>query len=380
MKATMIRAAMLIWGLTILLWGGAAAADERPGGDAQTQRSHIDLVIALDTSNSMDGLINSARQKLWDIVNELATAKPTPILRVGLISFGNDGYQEAGWTRVDLNLTDDLDSVYDKLMGLSTNGGSEYVGRAIHVAHKQMRWRPDRKTLKLIFVAGNESADQDREFPSMQAAGAIIQDDVIVNTIYCGQPNDSISEGWRQVALRADGQFSAIAPDGGAVVINTPYDDELARLSQELNKTYLAYGAKGKVARERQARQDESAKKLSGSAGASRAAAKSSALYRNDDWDLVDAQAEGVALNQIAKDDLPQELQGLSPAEQQAVVDKKAKERKQIQDKIQELNQKRNAYIQQENNKNRDAKKGGAFDEALRDSLRKQAKRKNINF
>jgi len=41
----------------------------------------VDLVIALDTSSSMDGLIDAARQKLWDVVNLLSHAKPTPVLR-----------------------------------------------------------------------------------------------------------------------------------------------------------------------------------------------------------------------------------------------------------------------------------------------------------
>jgi hypothetical protein len=39
----------------------------------------VDLCICLDTSNSMDGLIDSAKAKLWAIVNELATARPRPI-------------------------------------------------------------------------------------------------------------------------------------------------------------------------------------------------------------------------------------------------------------------------------------------------------------
>src|SRR5262245_55902717 len=61
----------------------------------------VDVVIALDTSNSMDNLIDAARRKLWDIVNELAKAKPTPKLRVALISYGNTDYSaEKGWVAI----------------------------------------------------------------------------------------------------------------------------------------------------------------------------------------------------------------------------------------------------------------------------------------
>src|SRR6266542_6074105 len=78
----------------------------------------IDVVICLDTSNSMDGLIGSAKKKLWDIVNDLAKAKPTPQLRVALYSYGNDTYDsKTGWVRKDVDLTNDLDKVSEKLFG-----------------------------------------------------------------------------------------------------------------------------------------------------------------------------------------------------------------------------------------------------------------------
>ena len=52
----------------------------------------VDLVIALDVSGSMDGLIDSARQRLWDVVNELGRAQPQPQLRVALVTYGASSY------------------------------------------------------------------------------------------------------------------------------------------------------------------------------------------------------------------------------------------------------------------------------------------------
>ena len=69
----------------------AAALIVKPAFAADTARP-VDVVICLDVSNSMDGLIASAKIKLWDIVNDLAKVKPTPDLRVALYSYGNDGY------------------------------------------------------------------------------------------------------------------------------------------------------------------------------------------------------------------------------------------------------------------------------------------------
>src|SRR5436309_10930716 len=87
----------------------------------------VDVVLCLDTSNSMDGLIDSAKRKLWTIVNDLAKIDPAPTLRVALYSYGNDFYDpKTGWVRKDLDLTTDLDEVYKQLFALTTKGGTEY--------------------------------------------------------------------------------------------------------------------------------------------------------------------------------------------------------------------------------------------------------------
>src|SRR5215208_1243623 len=100
------------------------AADEQKPKPAESKP--IDLVLCLDVSNSMDGLIDSAKLRLWDVVNEMGKMKPTPRLRVALYSYGCDAYPSGtGWVRKDLDLTDDLDEVYKVLNALRTNGGTE---------------------------------------------------------------------------------------------------------------------------------------------------------------------------------------------------------------------------------------------------------------
>ena len=113
---------------------GADVAEVAPKAPAKEARQrHVDLVICLDTSGSMSGLIESAKKKLWAVVNELATAQPKPLLRVGLYHYGNDGLnKEDGWVKQLCPLTDDLDDVYGKLFALRTNGTDSpypYAGR-----------------------------------------------------------------------------------------------------------------------------------------------------------------------------------------------------------------------------------------------------------
>src|SRR5262245_23425828 len=224
--------------LALLAFSPAAQA-----ADKDKKPADIDVVICLDVSNSMDGLIASAKAKLWDIVNDLGKVKPSPNLRVGLYSYGHNNYpREKGWVRKDLDLTTDLDSVYQKLNALTTYGGEEYVARVCRDAIAEQKWSGDKKALKMIFVCGNEPANQDRQVHLKDVAQMALKKDIVINTIYCGPANHPETKLWKDFAVMAEGRFASIDQQGGTVAIAAPQDKKLAELSGQLNTTYVAYG------------------------------------------------------------------------------------------------------------------------------------------
>ena len=287
----------------------------------------VDLAICLDTSGSMEGLINAARQNIWAIVNDLALAEPTPKLRIALLTFGNDGHSpQDGWVAVQTPLTDDLDLVSQKLFALTTNGGEEYVGRVLQKSLQALDWTPSNDALKLIVVAGNEAANQDPDVDFRAVCRDAISRDIMVNSIYCGNPGDQLAPVWREVAMLADGKFAAIDKDNGTVVIETPFDEQLAALSASLNETYLPFGAQGGRGAWNQLQQDENAGKLNKAAAAQRAATKSSSNYHCG-WDLVDAcKAGDVDLAAVKPEELPEVMRDMAPEERVAHVEKMGEE------------------------------------------------------
>jgi hypothetical protein len=368
-----------------LLFSSSAALAGSPN-IPQPQRApakKVDLVIALDTSSSMDGLIDGARAKLWDVVNLLARAQPQPTVRVGLISYGNDGYDaRGGWVRKDAELTTNLDAVYAKLFALRTNGGSEYVARAVHEAARDMAWDQDQNSLKIIFVAGNEGAEQDPKISLEQALGEARDKNIFVNTIYCGSSSASESAGWQRVAQLGKGEYAAIDHNRNVAVV-TPMDAELSRLSNELNKTYVGYGGGASAGVALQATMDKSSSSVGAPAAASRAQAKASALYRNDDWDLVDARAHGKKkVAEMPAAELPEPMRAMDEKERTAYLDGKAKDRVALQKKIVELSQKRDAYIAEERKKEH-ARGGvgrGSLDDAMTKSIKSQGEARGLAF
>jgi hypothetical protein len=336
----------------------------------------VEIVIALDTSGSMSGLINSARQKLWDIVNEVAKAQPTPKLRVGLVTFGSQGTEKDGYVIVRSDLTTDLDTIYSRLFELTTWGGEEYVGRAVFRATRELSWDKDPDTLRQIYVAGNESADQDRRVTSARAVKLARKHDIYINAIYCGSASNSDASSWRRVAQSGAGIYAAIDHDHGTVAIATPYDARINALSARLNRTYVAYGPRGSAGLANQKAQDKNAASVHSSAAASRAKAKVSGVYHNPGWDLVDARKAG-KLKKIKREQLPAPVRAMSESELNAYIDGKEKERKQLKQQILELSKKRQAYVAAEMKK-QGKSEGKAFNTAVKRALRRQAAEKKI--
>ncbi|UCD76089.1 MAG: VWA domain-containing protein [Phycisphaerales bacterium] len=344
-------------------------------------RQAVDLAICLDTSGSMSGLIESAKQKLWAIVNDLALAEPVPDLRVALLTYGNDGHNpENGWVRIDSGLTADLDLISQQLFALSTNGGTEYVGRVIQAATGQLEWTPSDDALKLIVVAGNESADQDHEAPFREMCREAISRGIMINSIYCGPATDFIAPGWAEVAKLADGHFASIDHNNGTVVMSTPFDDELASLSAGLNGTYIPFGIEGERGQTNQMAQDANAESMNSSAVAARAATKAGQLYDNSLWDLVDASRdEEFKLEDLSEDALPEEMREMTLEERKKHVEEMSAKRQTIQQQIAEVSKNRQEFIDEEMKK-QNLDDSSSFDAALRKAIRGQATSKGFEF
>src|SRR5436305_12794407 len=132
---------------------------------AKTQTSEakprIEVCFVLDTTGSMGGLIEGAKQKTWSIANEMISSKPTPELKLGLI-----GYRDRGDEYVvkSFQLTDDIDSIYGHLRDCKAEGVGEEpesVNEALAEAIEKMPWSQDRKVLKIIFLVGDAPSHLD---------------------------------------------------------------------------------------------------------------------------------------------------------------------------------------------------------------------------
>ncbi|HKB02127.1 MAG TPA: VWA domain-containing protein [Gemmataceae bacterium] len=354
--------------------------------DAPAERAKpVDVVLCLDTSGSMDGLIDSAKIRLWALVNGLAKMQPAPALRVALYSYGNNTYDRTrGWVRKEVDLTTDLDEVYKRVHALRTAaaGSEEYVARVTRDALAEMKWADDKDALRVLFVCGNEPVDQDKEVSLESVAARAKAQGVLINTIYCGSANHVDATGWAAFAARCGGKYASIDQDRARaeVVIRTPFDVEIEKLGVQINDTYCWYGVKGEAGRTNQLTQDKNAADAAGGASVERGVTKATRLYRNAEADLIDRMKseKDFDLKKLKEAELPEELRKLKPQEREAYLKKKADERADIQKKITDLSAQRAKYIEDEKRKQPKPAAEKALDEALRAIIRDQAATKGM--
>lgn len=349
--------------------------------EEKVSNNTVKIALLLDTSNSMDGLINQAKAQLWDIVNKFTHAKcgndSRPNLQIALYQYGNDELAaQEGYIQQVLGFSDDLDEISEKLFSLTTNGGEEYCGEVIHTSLKQLEWGKNPDNLKMIFIAGNEPFTQGK-LSYKDAVTNAKEKDIVVNTIFCGDYEQGINTDWKKGATLTGGEYIAINHNRQVVHIDTPYDKIIIELNSKLNKTYVSYGAMGLNKIKMQSTQDANAMKMEKSVAVKRAVSKSSRLYKNKKWDLVDAvEDEEFEISEIAIEEMPEELKDKSKPEIESYIAEKKTERTRIQKEIQEFNKKRETFIAK--NQKEDSK--GELENAMIEAIKRQAENKNYKW
>lgn len=360
-------------------------ADENPPVSINAKKT-LEIVFVVDTTGSMGGLIDGAKQKIWSIVNDVMQRKDRPDVKVGLIAYRDNS--DAYVTQIT-PLTADLDKIYTTLMDFRAEGGGdapENVRRALAEGISKAGWsKNDRNTAQIVFLVGDAPPQNYAQEPDvLETTAKAVRQNMIVNTIQCGNDSET-KKVWQTIAARGEGKYFAIAQDGGVQSIQTPYDDRLSELAENLGKTYLAYGGgKGESGVEFRAsealKQKEADMKIKASAPAAAQAdralnkAINTVAYQNDL--LQSIENNSVRLDNVKREDLPDSLQKLSPEELKKEVGQRLAERKAIRAEIFELSKKRDEFI-----RSRRAKLGkqDGFDAAVYEALQEQMLKKGIN-
>ena len=347
----------------------------------------IQAAILLDVSNSMDGLIDQAKNQLWNMVNVLSkvTCEGTlPTIEIALYEYGKDSNDpNQGFIKQISPFTNDLDLLFRELINLRTNGGSEFCGHVIYSSLIQLNWDSAPNNYKVIFIAGNESFLQGDISFFTKACEEAKKKGVVVNTIYCGDRSQGINEGWNLGAECGNGSFTNIDQNAKPLSIPTPYDSTIISLKTKLNETYIAYGTEGKSYYNSMLWADTVAVyDLNDPTKITQyVVTKSSHRFdRNENWDLVGAMEKNPGIvDTVDMKTLDDSLKTKNRKELKKIVETTGAERKRIQNEIGDLSKKQEKFIKAEKEKLK-SNEPKTLESEIERTIRVQVKRVNMKI
>ncbi|ADO71344.1 vWA domain-containing protein [Stigmatella aurantiaca] len=354
--------------------------EAKPPVDSQqkTAQPQIEVVFVLDTTGSMSSLLEGAKQKIFSIASRIATGKPTPRLKIGLVAYRDVGDE---YVTKRFDLSEDLDTVFTHLRQFRADGGGdspEHVGRGLGEAVSKMSWSAQRETMKVIFLVGDAPpASREEAWNFKQWSKRAQERHIVVNTVRCGGDNETATA-WKYVSKLTDGTFDTIDSSGGMLAVATPYDAELAEVNRQIAEKTLYTGtaavqSENKVRAEQMAALPAEAaaerisymKKARGKGGSGAAAASSAPLAIGGAVDLVEKPE---MLATVPEAELPAPLKGMNKDEQAVKVKELSADRKALETKAAKLAADRDTWRQKNVEET-----ASSFDDNVMKSVRKQA-------
>ncbi|WP_428610231.1 vWA domain-containing protein [Sedimenticola sp.] len=345
----------------------------------------IEVVFALDTTGSMGGMIEAAKEKIWSIASSMASAQSAPEIRMGLVAYRDRG--DSYVTQV-LDLSGDLDSMYAALMEFQAAGGGdgpESVNQALDDAVNRISWGQDKESYKVVFLVGDAPPHMDYsdDIKYPQIIKMAKQRGIVINTIQCGSDRTT-RQNWNQIAQLGSGSYFQVEQNGSAVAISTPFDEKIATLSEKLDETRLYYGSEEdkRAQKKRLAAAEKLHDDASVESRARRAtfnATKSGKANFLGKGELVDDVASGrIDIAKIKPEQLPAPMQAMAPAEQQALIEEKAASRKVLEQEIDELARQRADFIKQKVEESGAA--SDSLDYKIFSAIKEQAETKGLHY
>lgn len=317
------------------------------------EKPRIEVAFVLDSTGSMGGLIEGAKQKIWSIANEFVNRRPAPDLRIGLVTYRDRGDE---YITKSFDLTDDIDTVYTNLRSFAAGGGGdgpESVNQALDDAVHKFHWSKGDGALRVIFLVGDYPPHMDYkgdvkyQVSCQDAARA----GIIINTIQCGGES-STTPVWQEIARLSEGQFVQLSQTGDMVAITTPFDAEIAKLSGEVSTTVVTYGSA--------TTQREALSKMAMPSASPAPTAADRATYNlrsggraiQGRGDLLADMKEGtVKIEAVKEADLPAEMKKLTPEQRKSYIQEQQVKRDKINTQLTELSRQRDDYIAAERSK-----------------------------
>lgn len=326
------------------------------------EAKNAEIVFCLDATGSMSGLIGTAKEKIWNIVSELAQDNDIDTLKMGMVFYRDRGEM---FVTKQIAMTTDLDEAYTELLKIDASGGGdspESLNQALHESITQMQWSTDKSTYRTVFVVGDcpPHMDYRDDVKYTESCKLAAKKGITINTIKLGNSCSEAIIHFKAMASCTNGEFLMLDQNAQDIVIATPYDDEINQLSRNIDDTRMYYGS----SEEREENYIKKAKSMavydngsvtSNSARASYKQSKTGQKVAYGSQEIINNYENGkLNLENIKEDNLPKTLKGKSLDEKKNIVKQLSEKRKADNKKLKDLLQKKRVYVEDKASENDD--------------------------
>lgn len=211
---------LVLTGFAFLVMGLANL--QRPGATDNVSRKGVDVMVALDVSNSMlaQDITPSRLEKAKQLVTKLVDKMDND--RIGLVLFAGRAYMQ-------MPLTTDHAAARMYIQNAGPDAvpvQGTVVGEALKISNSGFNSK-ERKFKSIILISDGEDHDPE----ALQMAKSLSQDGVMINTIGIGSPEGSPIIDLATHQTRKDAQ--------GNTIITKLNETELQQLAQSTNGVYI---------------------------------------------------------------------------------------------------------------------------------------------
>lgn len=216
-----MRRFITILALTVL---SALATEAR----AQEARPRVDVVFLLDATGSMGDEIQAVKDRIREMISDIALGDPAPDVRFGIVAYRDRGDDYT--TRV-YPLTRDIDLIVDNLDEIEANGGGDYpesLSEGLHVAVDEMAWDGASGVARLVFLIADAPPHMDYadDYDYRDDAQLAAQSGIVVHAIGASGLDEEGERVFKEITAVTQGAFQwlvyesrYVAEDGEEVIV-----------------------------------------------------------------------------------------------------------------------------------------------------------------
>jgi len=183
-------------------------------GPARGQAApRIDVVFLLDATGSMGDEIDAVKEKIQEMISEIALGDPAPDVRFGIVAYRDRGDESV--TAV-YELTRDIDRIVGNLGRIEANGGGDYpesLNEALHVTVHELNWEMAEEVSRLVFLIADAPPhlDYPDDFDYREEYQMALEKGIVLHAIGASGLDEEGERIFREIAQGTGGEFQWLA-------------------------------------------------------------------------------------------------------------------------------------------------------------------------